>query len=210
MKILFCSDALVVDGVTSFVMQMALTLKRSGLEVAVLGRWAGKGFQSRLKEKGIPVFQTISPTVGNFWFDRKAAEFAPDIIVTDSNRSFPLAVRLKKVTGAMIFTFFLDPPAETAYKKGRSIPEIIKGSDAWFSTETPILKILRTLDGSIPKFLLRRPLLGLIKPTPLQTGKDPFRVLCISRLSGFKSDGPFALLKDSLMLKKASQVPELL
>lgn len=203
MRILFCSDALVVDGVTSFVLQLAVALKNGGHTVAVLGRWAGRGFQPRLRQEGVKVIQCISPTVGNFWFDRQAEKFAPDVIVTDSNRSFPLAQRLKIVTGALVFTFFLDPPAETAYKKGRSIPEIINGSDAWFSTETPILGILHALDDSIPKFLLRRPLVGLINPTPLQTGKDPFRVLCISRLSGFKSDGPFALLKDSLMLKRA-------
>jgi len=207
MKVLFCSDALVIDGVTSFIFQMAVTLQAGGHQTAVLGRWAGEGFQSRLRENGVTVFERLSLTVGNDWFDKKAREFAPDILVTDSNRSFSLARRLKKVTGARIFTFFLDPPAETTHKKGRSIPEIARDSDAWFSIENPILEKLRSLNESIPKFLLRRPLEGIIKPTPFSGERDPFRVLCISRLSGFKSSGPFAIVRDSLRLLE--QIPSL-
>ena len=59
-----------------------------------------------------------SPTIGNFWFDRRAGEFSPDVLVTDSRRSFPLAVRLKGVTGARVFTFFLDHLEKTD-RKGR-------------------------------------------------------------------------------------------
>ena len=55
MKVLFCSDALIVDGVTSFVFHLSTALKEGGCDVAVLGRWAGKGFQSRLCERGVKV-----------------------------------------------------------------------------------------------------------------------------------------------------------
>ena len=141
MKILFCSDAMTIDGVASFVLHLSTALCRGGHDVAVLGRWWGKGFQARLRREGVKLIQCLSPTAGNFWFDRQAAEFKPEVIVTDSNRSFPLSQRLKKGTGAKVFTFFLDPIQDTAPKeeiakiKGRDIGSLARGSDAWFSTD---------------------------------------------------------------------------
>jgi glycosyltransferase involved in cell wall biosynthesis len=205
MRILFCSDALIVDGVTSFVLHLAVTLRKGGHRVAVLGRWAGKGFQSRLREHGVEIIQCLSPTVGNAWFDRKAAAFAPEVIVTDSRRSFPLAVRLKRVTGAKVFTFFLDHLEKTD-RKGRDVPSLIAGSDAWLSAEPPILERLEEISTPFPKFLLRRPLVHMVTPTPLRA-REPFRVLCFGRLSGYKSAGPWALMNDALALKK--EIPSL-
>jgi glycosyltransferase involved in cell wall biosynthesis len=200
MRILFCSDALIVDGVTSFVLHLAATLRKGGHRVAVLGRWAGEGFQSRLREHGVEIIQCLSPTVGNAWFDRKAVAFAPEVIVTDSRRSFPLAVRLKRVTGAKVFTFFLDHLEKTD-RKGRDVPSLIAGSDAWLSAEPPILERLEEISTPFPKFLLRRPLVHMVTPTPLRA-REPFRVLCFGRLSGYKSAGPWALVNDALALKR--------
>ena len=140
-NVLFCSDALIVDGVTSFVFHLSTALSKGGFNVAVLGRWAGKGFQSRLREHGVRVIQCLSPTVGNVWFDRKAREFAPDVIVTDSRRSFPLATRLKTATGAKVLTFFLDSLEKTD-RRGRDVDSLIRYSDAWLSAEPPLLEEL--------------------------------------------------------------------
>lgn len=205
MKVLFCSDALIVDGVTSFVFHLSSALSEAGFDVAVLGRWAGKGFQSRLRKHGVKVIQCLSPSVGNLWFDKKAREFAPDVIVTDSRRSFPLATRLKKITGAKVFTFFLDSLEKTD-RKGRDVESLIQFSDAWLSAEPPLLEELNQIKTPFAKFLFRRPLKGLIAPTPLPE-KDPFRVLCFGRISGYKSAGPRALLEDALSLKK--KIPSL-
>lgn len=201
-----------IDGVTSFVLHLSAALSRGGHEVAVLGRWWGKGFQSRLRLEGVRVIQCLSPTIGNFWFDRRAAEFGPDVIVTDSNRSFPLSQRLKKITGAKVFTFFLDPIQDTApieekaIKKGRDIGSLTRGSDAWFSTDEIILKGLENFETPFPRFILKRPLKGLINPTPFPP-MEPFRVLCIGRLSRRKHLGPLSLLNDAVALKK--KIPSL-
>lgn len=201
MNILFCSDAMIVDGVTSFVFHLASALSEGGHRVAVLGRWAGKGFQSRLRTYGVEVISIPSPTVGNFWFDRKAREFAPDVLVTDSRRSFPLAVRLKRATGAKIFTFFLDNLEKTD-KKGRDVDSLVRWSDAWLSAEPPLLEKLEEIPTTFPKFLFQRPLFGLLTPTPIPE-RDPFRILCFGRISGYKSAGPLKLLQEAPMLKKS-------
>jgi len=205
MNILFCSDALIVDGVTSFVFHLATALREGGHRVAVLGRWAGKGFQSRLREHGVGVISCLSPGVGNAWFDRKAAAFAPDVLVTDSRRSFPLAVRLKRVTGAKLFTFFLDNLEKTD-KKGRDVDSLIRFSDAWLSAEPPLLEKLEEIRTPFPKFLFQRPLTGLLTPTPVPS-RDPFRILCFGRISGYKSAGPMKLLQEAPMLKR--KIPSL-
>ena len=205
MNVLFCSDAMIVDGVTSFVFHLATALKEGGHRVAVLGRWAGKGFQSRLRGRGVEVISMPSPTVGNFWFDCRAGKFSPDVIVTDSRRSFPLAVRLKAVTGARIFTFFLDHLEKTD-RRGRDVGSLVRHSDAWLSAEPPILEKLGEIPTPFPKFLFRRPLTGLIRASPAPP-RDPFRVLCFGRLSGYKSAGPLALLQGAPDLKK--EIPSL-
>ena len=189
MRVLFCSDAMIVDGVTSFVFHLATALKEAGNDVAVIGRWAGKGFQSRLRDHGVGVIECISPTVGNFWFDMKAAEFRPDVIVTDSRRSFPLAVRLKNITGAKVFTFFLDKLEKTD-RRGRDVASLIKYSDAWLSAEKPLLKDLESISTPFTKFHLQRPLKGLFTPTPIPP-KDLFGILSFGRISSFKSINSF-------------------
>lgn len=205
MRVLFCSDSMIVDGVTSFVFHLATALKEAGNEVAVLGRWAGKGFQPRLRSHGVEVIECLSPTVGNFWFDKKAAEFRPDVLVTDSRRSFPLAVRLKLVTGAKIFTFFLDRLEKTD-RKGRDVASLIKYSDAWLSAEKPLLEELESIPTPFRKFHLQRPLKGLFTPTPIPP-KDPFRILSFGRVSCFKSITSLWLLKNALYMKK--EIPSL-
>ena len=199
-KVLFCSDSMIVDGVTSFVFHLSTALKEAGHDVAVLGRWAGKGYQPRLRERGVTFIQCLSPTLGNFWFDRKAKEFSPDVIVTDSRRSFPLAARLKQITGAKVLTFFLDRLQKTD-RKGRDLDSLIRFSDAWLCAEPPLLEELNRIKTPFPKFLFQRPLKGLITPTPLP-GKDPFRVLCFGRISGYKSAGAWSILKEATRLKK--------
>ncbi len=205
MKVLFCSDALVVDGVTSFILHLSTALKEGGIDVAVMGRWAGKGVQSRLRESGVKVFQCLSPTTGNFWFDRKAVGFAPDVIVTDSRRSFPLASRIKEITGAKIFTFFLDKVEKTD-RKGRDIPSLIRYSDVWLSMEKPLLEELQKIPTPFGKFHFPRPLKGFIVPSPLPA-INPFRVLCYGRLGKFKSVTAFSLLEAAGELKR--QIPTL-
>ncbi|HOO88110.1 MAG TPA: hypothetical protein PK442_10425, partial [Synergistales bacterium] len=195
MNILFCSDAMIVDGVTSFVFHLATALSEGGHRVAVLGRWGGKGFQSRLRTYGVEVISIPSVTVGNFWFDKKAREFAPDVLVTDSRRSFPLAVRLKRATGAKIFTFFLDNLEKTD-KKGRDVDSLVRWSDAWLSAEPPLLEKLEEIPTPFPKCLFQRPLTGLLTPTPIPA-RDPFRILCFGRISGYKSAGPLKLLQEA-------------
>lgn len=192
---------MIVDGVTSFVFHLASALSEGGHRVAVLGRWGGKGFQSRLRAFGVEVITVPSPTVGNFWFDKKAREFAPDVLVTDSRRSFPLAVRLKQATGAKIFTFFLDNLEKTD-KKGRDVDSLVRWSDAWLSAEPPLLEKLEEIPTPFPKFLFQRPLTGLLTPTPIPP-RDPFRILCFGRISGYKSAGPLKLLQEAPMLKKS-------
>jgi glycosyltransferase involved in cell wall biosynthesis len=207
MRVLFCSDALIVDGVTSFVFHLSSALVRGGHRTAVLGRWAGKGFQSRLRANGVEVIQCLSPTVGNAWFDRRAREFAPQVILTDSRRSFPLAQRLKGVTGAKVLTFFLDHLEKTD-RPGRDLPSLIRGSDAWLSAEPPILESLSRIPTPFPKILLPRPLEGLLRPSP-RPPPDPFRVLCFGRLSGYKSAGPWALLREARALRERIPTLEL-
>lgn len=205
MRVLFCSDAMIVDGVTSFVFHLATALKEAGHDVAVLGRWAGKGFQPRLRDYGVEVIECISPTVGNFWFDKRAVQFRPDVIVTDSRRSFPLAARLKILTGAKVFTFFLDKLEKTD-RKGRDVASLIKYSDAWLSAEKPLLKDLESISTPFRKFHLQRPLKGLFTPTAIPS-KDPFRILSFGRISSFKSITSFSLLKNASYLKK--EIPSL-
>ncbi len=70
----------------------------------------------------------------------------------------------------------------------------------------PILERLEEISTPFPKFLLRRPLVHMVTPTPLRA-REPFRVLCFGRLSGYKSAGPWALMNDALALKK--EIPSL-
>lgn len=191
-RVLFCSDALLIDGVTSYILHVGTALKRAGYDVAVLGRWAGTGFQSRFREEGIKVIQCPSPTVGNLWFDRKAREFDPDVIMTDSRRSFPLATRLKKLLDKPVVTYFLDHLEKTD-RPGRDLASLVRWSDLWAGAEEPILDTLRSASKDVKVCKLPRPLDTAVKPTPLPP-KDPFSIVCFGRLSGYKTPGMMYLL----------------
>ena len=145
MRILFCSDALTIDGVTSYILNVGAALKRSGHDIAVLGRWAGKGFQSRYKHEGFRVITCPSFSVGNFYFDVRAKLFRPDVIMTDPRRSFPLATRIKKLTNAPVITYFLDPVEKTD-RPGRDLASLEKFSNVFTAFEPDILRrIVRAL-----------------------------------------------------------------
>lgn len=191
-RLLFCSDALLVDGVTSYILHVGTALARAGHDVAVLGRWAGRGFQKRYREEGMTVISCPSPTVGNFWFDARAKAFDPDCILTDSRRSFPLATRLKKLTGKPVVTYFLDHLEKTD-RPGRDVPSLIGWSDAWAVAEDPIRRSLVDVAPDFPVFRLPRPLDVAVRPGPL-TPRDPFRIVFFGRLSGYKTPGMFHLL----------------
>jgi hypothetical protein len=139
MNVLFCSDALIADGAASFVFHLSAALARSGTDAAVLGGWAGKGLQSRLRKDGVRVNQRLFPTVGNVWHDRKAGEFAPDAILTGSRRSFPPAARSKAVAGAKVLTFLPDSLEKTD-RGGPDADSPIRCSDAWRAAEPPLPK----------------------------------------------------------------------
>ncbi len=199
-RILFCSDALLVDGVTSYILHLGTALARAGYEVAVLGRWAGKGFQERYRREGMQVFCCPSPGVGNFWFDAKAKAFDPHVILTDSRRSFPLAIRLKKITGKPVVTYFLDNLEKTD-RPGRDVPSLVEWSDVWAVAENPIRRSLLEAAPEMPIFKLPRPLEGIIQGAP-PPEKHPFHLVCFGRLSGYKTPGMFRLLEEVDLLEQ--------
>lgn len=193
MRILFCSDALVIDGITSYILNTGAALKQAGHTVAVLGRWAGvKGFQKRYRQEGFTVITCPSVGVGNPYFDLRAKLFRPDVIMTDPRRSFPLATRIKRLTHAPIITYFLDPIYK-ANKPGRDIPSLAKFSDTWTAFEPGILEQLRELGVSVPIVEMPRPLDVLFAPSSLPDRKN-FSILCFGRLSRYKTPGIFHIL----------------
>ena len=192
MKILFCSDALTIDGVTSYILNVGAALRRAGHDIAVLGRWAGKGFQARYRHEGMKVISCPSAGVGNFWFDMQAKKFAPDVIMTDPRRSFPLATRIKKITHSPVITYFLDPVEKTD-RPGRDIDSLIKYSDAWTAFEPDILARLHEINPPLPVVKMTRPLDVFFTPCDLHA-RDPFNILCFGRLSRYKTPGIFYLL----------------
>ena len=192
MRILFCSDALTIDGVTSYILNIGSALKRSGHEVAVLGRWAGKGFQSRYKQEGFRVITCPSFSVGNIYFDIRAKLFRPDVIMTDPRRSFPLATRIKKLTNAPVITYFLDPVEKTD-RPGRDLASLVKFSDVFTAFEPDILTQLHELNVNIPIIKMTRPLDIFFTSSELPSKKN-FNILCFGRLSRYKTPGIFHML----------------
>ena len=193
MRILFCSDALTIDGITSYILNTGAALKHAGHTIAVLGRWAGvKGFQKRYRLEGFNVITCPSVSVGNAYFDFRAKHFRPDVIMTDHRRTFPLAVRIKHLTEAPIITYFLDPLWKTD-KKGRDIPSLMKYSDAFTAFEPGILASLHELTQGVPIVEMPRPLDVFFAPTELPA-RDPFNILCFGRLSRYKTPGIFHML----------------
>lgn len=193
MRILFCSDALVIDGVTSYILNTGTALRRLGHDVAVIGRWAGvRGFQSRYRQEGLKVITCPSIGVGNSYFDFMAKRFRPDIIMTDHRRSFPLAVRLKNITHSPIAAYFLDPIYKTD-KPGRDIASLVKFSDVFTAFEPGILAQLHELKASVPIVKMPRPLDVFLEPLELRP-KENFNILCFGRLSRYKTPGIFHIL----------------
>ena len=202
MNILFCCEGFIVDGVTSYNLYMSAALQRAGHTVAVVGRWGGlKGFQKRHRTHGVTVLERFSLTVASKGLLRDAVEFRPDIIITDSRRSFPFAQQIKRHTGAQLVTVFHDPPQLTR-KGNRGIEAIIAASDFWLTSEKPIHDALEQLHTGIPTLLLQRPITAMVEATPL-VPKDPFRVLCLGRLSGWKSPAIKYLVRNAPQLCEA-------
>jgi len=201
MNILFCCEGFIIDGVTSFNLYLSSAVSGIDHTVAVIGRWGGlKGFQQRHRQHGVKVLQSLSPTVSNRRLLKMGVGFKPDIIITDSRRSYPFALKLKQLTGAAVVTVFHDPPQ---YERTgiRSITSLIKGSDLWISSEKPILDELQKIENGPPSYFVQRPITSMVHPTPL-VDHPPFRVLCLGRLSKWKSPGIRYLVDHADELKK--------
>ncbi|MDY6880083.1 MAG: glycosyltransferase family 4 protein [Desulfatiglans sp.] len=206
MNILFCTEGFIIDGVASYNLYLSAALKQAGHEVSVVGRWIGKkGFQERHKRFGVDVIQCPSPTVENRWLVRQAEKRGPDIIITDSRRAFPLSQRIKERTEAKVVTVFHDPPQHDREGE-RSLEAIMTGSDAWVTAERPILEELQAIRPGFPVCFFQRPITGVIEKSPLPP-KDPFRVLCLGRLSRWKSPGFKNLIERAVELKE--EIPSL-
>ncbi|MBW1988254.1 MAG: hypothetical protein JRI97_01780 [Deltaproteobacteria bacterium] len=206
MRILFASEGFIVDGVASYNLYFGEALTKAGEKVAIAGRWAGfTSYKDRFAKAGIQVIQSISPFVDGHTLVSKGRAFAPDVIVTDSRRSFSLARKIQETTGAPLFTVFHDPP-ENDLEGERSMANLLAKSDAWITPERPIYRELEALSPDVPLRLIERPVAGRIHPSPLPT-EGPFRVLLFGRLSGFKSPGLRAVVDNAAELKK--QIPSL-
>jgi len=207
MKILFCSEGFIIDGVASFNYYFSSALCKAGNEVAIAGRWMGfKGFQNKHKKYGVKIIQCPSITVSNFLMVMKASKFNPDVIVVDSRRSFGFAQQIKKkVPSAKIVTVFHDPAIKLE-KKGRDIDSLALGSDIWITPEKIIYDELVQANKNLPVYLVQRPLAGFFERLP-QPARNPFTVLCFGRLSGWKSPGIWALVNNAAELRQ--QIPSL-
>ena len=193
MRILFCSDALTIDGIGSSILNTGAALKRAGHEVAVVGRWSAKrGFQHRYRQEGFTVITCPSLTVSNMYFDVRARNFRPDVIMTDPRRSFPLAVRLKGITGAPIITYFLDPVDKTD-RPGRDVASLIRHSSVFTAFEPDTLAQLHALESGVPVVRMTRPLDVFFAPSELPS-RENFSILCFGRLSRYKTPGIFHIL----------------
>jgi len=202
MNILFCSEGFIIDGVASYNLYLSIALKQAGHNVAIIGRWGGpRGFQKRHRRAGVTVIQCPSLTGSNPWLIKQGRQFSPDVIITDARRSFPLAQRIRKQTGACVITVFHDPPQPD--KTGiRGVEALAGGSDAWVTSEKSIYQELLAIKPGRPVELIQRPITGVVQFTPLPP-KDPFRVLCIGRLSKWKAPGFRAIVENASELKKA-------
>ena len=201
MKILFCSDALNIDGITSYILNTGTALIHAGHEVAVLGRWAGvKGFQTRYRKEGFTVITCPSVSVGNAYFDFRAKRFRPDVIMTDHRRSFPLATRIKHITQAPVITYFLDPVEKTD-RPGRDIASLEKFSDVFTAFEPGILTQLHEMTSDVPIVNMPRPVDVFFSPSALPSRKD-FNILCFGRLSGYKTPGFFHMLDNIMRIQE--------
>lgn len=202
MNILFCNEGFIVDGVASYNLYLSSALSRAGSNVAIMGRWAGyRGFQKRHRKSGVKVIQCFSATVSNSWFIKQALKFQPDVIITDSRRSFPFALQIQKRTETRVVTVFHDPP-QYDRRGERGVQSLIQGSEAWVTAEKPIYEELLKIGSGLPVYWIQRPITGMVHPTPLPP-RDPFRILCLGRLSRWKSPGLRVIVERAEELKRA-------
>ena len=175
MNILFCSEGFLIDGIASYNLYLSAALAQAGHHTAIIGRWAGpKGFQKRHRQAGVRVMQSLSLTVSSPWIRNQAQRFEPDVIITDARRAFPLAQQIRRLTDASVVTIFHDPPA-FKNKTDRREKDVIQGSQAWVTAEKSIYDDLLQLNTALPVYHIRRPITGMVQPTPVPP-QDPFRV----------------------------------
>lgn len=202
MRILFCSEGFILDGVASYHLHMAVAFKKMGHEVGILGRWLGfNGYQSRFRENGVQVLSYVSPFVTSSAALGLARDFAPDVLISDSRRAFPLALQIHERTGTPIITIFMDPP-QNKEKKGRRLKEIESFSAAWVSPERSLCEKMSALNPSVPVRQIRRAVVEdcmILKPV---LPRDPFSILCMGRLSKYKTPGLLAVFEDAPLLRK--------
>ncbi|MDR1137630.1 MAG: hypothetical protein LBK91_04835, partial [Synergistaceae bacterium] len=191
MNILFCCEGFIIDGIASFNLHMGASFREAGHNVAVLGGRLGRwGYQKRHVETGGEGVQY----------------FSPDVIITDGRRAFPLALEIHRRFGTPIVTSFLDTPCGKN-KPGRTMEEIHDNSAAWVSSEKLQIDQIKGLSPSIPVKLMRRAVSPKLLPATPMPGRDPFRVLCIGRLSKYKFSGAAAVVKNARRLM--SKIPSL-
>jgi hypothetical protein len=207
LNILFCCEGFIIDGVASFNLHMAASFREAGHRVAVLGRRLGKwGYQKRHIETGVEVLQYFSPGVVCGRALSMAKRFYPDVIITDGRRAFPLALEIHRRLGTPIVTSFLDTPCGKD-KPGRTMREIHDNSAAWVSSEKRQIAQIEGLSPGIPFRLMRRAVSPRLLPSTPLPGRDPFRVLCIGRLSNYKFSGAAAVVRNARGLM--SKIPSL-
>jgi len=207
MRILFCSEGFIIDGVASFNLYLSAALSNAGHDVAIAGRWAGlKNFKERHRKHGVRIIETVSVPADSPRLIKKALSFRPDVIITDARRAFPLALKIKLISGAKLVTVFHDSIWNKPDKKNREIATIKKISDGWVTSEKHIFEQMKELSPECPSLMIRRPITDMVNSTPLSS-RAPFRVLCLGRLSGYKSPGFRALLENALELKE--KIPSL-
>lgn len=200
MNILFCCEGFLIDGVASYNLHMAAALRQAGHRVAILGRWLGaRGYQERHRATGVEVLQYFSPVVVSGRALSLADEFQPDVVITDGRRAFPLALAIRRRRGTPIVTNFMDDPTGKN-KPGRTIEEIRDNSAAWVSPEPKLVAMARAHEPGIPVCQVRRAIMPDFFPqTPLPP-RDPFRVLCLGRLSSHKFLGQLTIVKNAKKL----------
>ncbi|MDI6796500.1 MAG: glycosyltransferase [Desulfatibacillaceae bacterium] len=205
-RVLFASEGFIVDGVASYNLYLAAALQKAGISTAVLGRWMGfSGYQQRLREAGVEVIQDLSPTVASPFLAARARRFSPHVVITDSRRTFPFALKIKQAIGAKLVTIFHDPP-QMDRNGSRGMEQILVNSDAGVTPEQIIFEDLKKLSVNLAVQYIPRPLSGMNKPFDWPQ-KEPFRLLCFGRLSGWKSPGMRTIIDNALLLK--NRIPSL-
>ncbi len=203
MNILFCCEGFLIDGVASYNLHMAAALRQAGHRVAILGRWAGRyGYQARHRDTGVEVLQYVSPTVVSGRALRLAREFAPDAVISDGRRAYPLALAIHNALGTPVVTNFMDDPVGKD-KPGRRIEEIHDNSAAWVSPEPKLVAMARALDPGIPVRQVRRAVMPALFPTTPVPPRNPFRLLCLGRLSNHKFAGQLAVIRNADQLLRS-------